>query len=108
MRRRITNIPEVSLRVNGKPAKLTMASVIQGRLLDRVFSTDLEAVQAAAEIETALPAMNGSLVLSERAWKRLEQATRKPASAGYAPGCAAQLLPFLTAILEAEAVPDDG
>lgn len=109
MRRRITNLPEVTVQVNGKPASLTMASVIQGRLHDRVFGIDLEAVEAAAEIESALKGANGSILLSEGAWKRLAHSVRKPTGTVYgAAGYASQLLTFLKAILEAEQVSDDG
>lgn len=108
MRRRITNIPDAPVTVNGKPGRLTLASIIQGRLQDRVFASDLAAVEAAAEIEAGLVTMNGSLELTQAAWIRLAAATKSPKSAGYAPGFASQLLPFLRAILEAEEVPDDG
>ena len=104
MRRRITNLPEVEFRVNGKVAKLSLATVIQGRLTDRIFGLDLEAVTAAAEIETALPVMNGALTLSEGAWKRLEQSVRRPASAAYAPGYASTVRRMSVAIARAASV----
>lgn len=108
MRRRITNPPEATVQVNGKSAKLSLASVIQGRLTDRVFGSDLAAVEAAAEIEAALGKMNGALELSDPAWQRLAAATKSPQTAVYASGYATKLLPFLKAILEAEQVSDDG
>lgn len=108
MRRRITNLPEARVHVNGKAATITLASVIQGRLHDRVFGADLAAVEAAAEIESALGQMNGVLELSEPAWQRLAAATKSPQSAFYAGGHASKLLPFLKVILEAEQVSDDG
>lgn len=109
MRRRIHDLPAVQVPVNGKLRPLTLSSVIQGRLHDRIFGIDLAALQDAAEIETELAKREeGGITISDGAWRRLAQSVRTPQGAPYVGGYARQLLAFLTLILEAEEVTGDG
>jgi hypothetical protein len=91
---------------DGKPATISFADFIAGRLGDPVFGEDMASVLSAVEIKKALDRANGVLQLDKADWARLKKVTEKPSpQTMYHPQVARALVPFMLAVTEASSEP---
>ncbi len=85
----------------GQPATVSFETFVIDRLIDPKFAIDMKAVLVAVEIKCRIQEANGVLALENAHWELLRDVTKEP-TGGYNGAVAHNIVPFMSAIVDAD------
>jgi len=99
----LTNKPLMTPDGSAQEKEISFDDIVLRLMQNPLWSESYHAIKAQHEVVKAMEAAkeSGVLALAEEDWQRLKQATEFPKTLTYHPVLIHQLLPILTAIMEA-------